>query len=171
MIFEKIFKIEKGIQGAAFGIVDGIIAMLGTTFAISVFSENPLLVLVTGIAVGFSNGIANAAGFFISEEVESQHGISGHTPKEIYKAALFCFVGSVGVVILALFPYLFFSFGLARILSLLIGALILFLLGVYHATISKESRIGEGLKFFFISVIAALLCYGLGYLIKILTNQ
>ena len=147
MIFEKILKIEKGIQGTAFGIVDGIIAMLGTTFAISVFSEKPLLVLVTGIAVGLSNGIANAAGFFISEEIEAQHGIAEHTKKEIYQAALACFIGSVAAVILALLPYFFFSFNLARISSLVIGALILFFLGIYHATISNESKVGEGLKF------------------------
>jgi len=169
MFINKLIKFhnsQKGIQGAVFGIVDGIIAILGTTFAISALSQNPTLILASGLAVGISNGIANSAGFFLSEEVETEHGIANHTKREIFQAACFCFVASILVVFVSLSPYFFVGFSTARILSLLIGLAILFSLGAYHATISRESKIKEGLKFLLIGFIAALLCFGLGKLIN-----
>ncbi len=162
----KIHNSQKGVQGAVFGIVDGIIAMLGTTFAISALSQDTILILISGLAVGISNGIANAAGFFLSEEVETEHGIANHSKREIFQAALFCFASSILVVFASLSPYFFVNFFTARVLSLLIGLVILFSLGVYHATISRESKIKEGLKFMLIGFVAALICFGLGKLIN-----
>jgi len=169
MLTNKLLKIrnsQKGVQGAVFGIVDGIIAMLGTTFAISALNQNPTLILISGLAVGLSNGIANAAGFFLSEEVETEHGIADHSKREIFRAAIFCFIAGILVVLASLSPYFFISFSAARIISLIVGLVILFSLGVYHATISRESKIKEGLKFMLIGFVAALICFGLGKLIN-----
>ena len=159
-------KKQMGVQGIAFGIVDGVIAMLGTTLAISVLSNNTLLILVTGLAVGISNGLANAAGFYISEEVEVEHGLSDHTKKDILKIAFFCFLASVLAVLIPLSSYLYLSFNWARLTSVAVGLLILFALGVYHAVISREGRIREGIKFLLIGLAATLLSYCVGVAIN-----
>jgi len=42
------------------------------------------MILVSGLSIAIAGGLANSGGFFISEEVESEHGISKYTKKEIY---------------------------------------------------------------------------------------
>lgn len=157
---------QKGFQGMVFGIVDGLICLIGTTFAISAISQNPKMVLATGIAVSLSNGLANATGFFLSEHVESEQKISNHTTREIWQSSFFCFSGAIMATILPLLPYLFLKIFLARIFSFLIAGLILFFLGFYHARISQEDKIKEGLKFLVISAFTAIICYGLGIIIR-----
>jgi uncharacterized membrane protein len=84
----------KGFQGLVFGIVDGLIAVIGTTFAISALEQKSFYILISGLAVALSNGIANSVGFYLSEEVESEQKIANHTRKEIFKAGFLCFFRS-----------------------------------------------------------------------------
>ncbi|MBI5884749.1 VIT1/CCC1 transporter family protein [archaeon] len=151
-----------GMQGIAFGLVEGIIFVLGLSLGISALNSSPLMVFVIALTGGIADAFANSVGFFVSEEVESEQGIAKHSKKEVFTAALLVFIATILFIFITITPYLFVSIGSARIASMAIGLLLLFGFGAYHATQSKESRLFEGLKFAFYGLLASIICYFIG---------
>ncbi|MCD6445305.1 hypothetical protein J7L49_00770 [Candidatus Bathyarchaeota archaeon] len=63
---------KEGLQGLAFGMMDGIITALGVLMGLTPLNDKIILfigIMVTGLADSF----ANAAGIHVSEEAETIH--------------------------------------------------------------------------------------------------
>jgi hypothetical protein len=155
-------KLFKGMQGIAFGLIEGIIFILGLSLGISALQTNPLIVFVIGLTGGIADAFANATGFLVSEEVESEQKIANHTKKEVFFAAAFVFLFTIIAVVLTLVPYLFFGINEAMTASMIIGLGLLFIFGAFHATQSKENMFIEGIKFAFYGFIASIICFAIG---------
>lgn len=169
MVFRKIRrKIRGSMQGVAFGIVEGIIMIFGITLGISALDGSKVLILVAGLTAGIADGLANSAGFFVSEEIEAEHKIANHSKKDILFSSLLCLLATFAGVMFPIAPYLFLSVNVARIASTAISLSLLFMFGVYHAKISRENPIREGLKFAAIGAFAGAICFGIGKVIPLL---
>ncbi len=154
---------KTGIQGATFGIMEGIIMVLGTIMGLSATGNN-LVVLIGILTAGLADSFANSAGFYVSEETETYH-----TKKEIWKSTILCFLGTLGVVVILSIPILLFSLKNAIIISEILGLLILGILGYFVSTISKQTAGKLILKYIIIGMFVSLVCFGLGELISTLT--
>ena len=155
-------------HGAAFGLVDGVITVLGLTLGISALNPDRIVILVAGLSVGIADGIANSVGFFVSEEVETEQRISSHTKKAIYYSSAPCFGATLIAVLLPMIPYIFTSITMARISSIVIGLSLLFVFGMIHARFSHESPVKEGLKLVAIGAITVAICFGVGKLVSMI---
>lgn len=155
-------------QGVAFGVIDGIIMTLGITLGVSALNASKILILVAALSAGIADGLANSAGFFVSEEVESEHKIVKHLKKEILLSSLLCGPATFAAVMFPIAPYLFLSVSIARLVSIAVSLSLLFIFGVYHAKISRENPIWEGLKFAAIGAFAGAICFGIGKVIPLL---
>jgi len=169
MVFRKIKKkIKRSMQGVAFGIIEGIIMIFGLTLGISALNVSKVLILITGLTAGIADGLANSAGFFVSEEVEAEHKIVKHSKKQILFSSSLCGLATFLAVMFPILPYLFLSIGVARLISIVVSLSLLFMFGIYHAKISKENPVREGLKFATIGAVAGAICFGIGKVIPLL---
>jgi len=171
MVFRKIRKkVKRSMQGLAFGIIEGIIMIFGITLGISALDASKILILVAGLTAGIADAFANSAGFFVSEEVEAEHKIGSHSKKEILFSTLLCGLATFIAAIFPALPYLFLSIGAGRLVSIVVSLSLLFMFGVYHAKISGENPIREGLKFAIIGAVAGVICFGIGKAVPLLFN-
>ena len=58
-----------GMQGAAFGVIEATIMMLGVMIGLSITGDKRVLLLGV-VAAGVADAVANGAAFYISEEAE-----------------------------------------------------------------------------------------------------
>ena len=75
-------KHEPGIEGMAFGIMSGVITILGVLIGLSVTGAKSLTELGI-IIVGVADAFSDTAGMYVSEESEGVHKVKG-----LFKSAL-----------------------------------------------------------------------------------
>ncbi len=169
---------EKGyrMEGIAFGLVDGIICLIGLIIGVAEATSNPIIVIISGIIGGLSDAFGNSIGFFISQSTErsvqiheaKEHGINTriHSKKEVWMSGVFSFLSTVFVLIILLPPFLFFNINMAIIITFSIGIILSFLLGFYVGKLSKESPYKNGFKYVILTIIGAIVSYLIGDFLK-----
>jgi hypothetical protein len=60
----------EGFQGTAFGVMDGVITILGVVIGVAEATGNATLIVVTGTVAGVANAFGNSIGFYASELAE-----------------------------------------------------------------------------------------------------
>ena len=146
-----------GIQGATFGVMDGVVTALAVIMGLSA-AQSPLVLLIGVLVVGLGDALADSFAFHVSEESECMH-----TQKEIRKATLFTFLGTFGGFILIGIPVLFLPLWQAIVASEIIGICMLALMGWAVAGINpKYSRKRLILKYVLLGLGVSLVCYWLG---------
>ena len=156
-------KVSKGgIQGATFGVMEATIMMLGVLLGLSVTGEK-FIILLGVLTAGVADALANAASFYVSEESEMIH-----TKREIMKASKMCFLGTFLTVIAIAVPLIVIKHIEASVASsFAVGIVILIFLGNYMNKKLKSTTPGRTIsKYVLIGALTALLCFGLGELIK-----
>ncbi|MBW2977608.1 VIT1/CCC1 transporter family protein [Candidatus Woesearchaeota archaeon] len=154
MIFNK-----EGMQGATFGIMDGIITILGVMWGLSVTQDK--FILVIGIlTAGLADSFANAAGMHVSQETEIHH-----RRKEVWKSTILSFMSTFLVAIALTLPLIFFSVKNALIISALIAVVLLVNLGYFVAEIRNKKPISLILEYTLMGIVVSVICFGLGNLI------
>jgi len=155
-------RISKGMQGIAFGLIEGIIMILGLSLGVSGLSNSALFVFVVGFTGAIADAFANFSGLWVSEEIESEHKISSHSKEEILFAAVLAFFSTLVSAVIPIIPYLFLDIPSARIYSVIIGLILLFAFGVFHATKSHENGLIEGTKFALLGLFTSIICFYIG---------
>lgn len=154
------YSIEMGLQGAAFGVSEAVIMMMGVLYALAVTGDRKIIILGI-LASGIADAFANSSAFHISEEAE---GIHSHL--EVWKSTIFCFLGTALPVAVFLFPLFFFSIFSAMIVDGIIGLILLALIGVYVSRYCKKhSALYHVVEYVAIGIIVPIICYGAGNLI------
>lgn len=152
--------IEHGLQGAAFGITEAVIMMMGVLYALYVTGDRRIIILGI-LASGIADAFANSSAFHISEETE---GI--HTGKEIWKSTIWCFLGTAFPVILFIIPLFIFPIQTVIIFDGIMGLALLAAIGYYVGRMSKEhTPIRYIVEYLAIGVIVPIICYGAGKLV------
>jgi len=164
-------ELNETLEGAAFGITDGIIAVLGTLIGAAAATDNSGLAIIAGVLVGVSNSFANSIGVYISQSTERSVQIAKaakgenmhiHTVRENIISAVSAFLAAIIVSLLMVMPYLFLDIMASMMACFLMGIIILFILGAYTAKISNENVLGHGIQYALLGVAGALLGFLVG---------
>ncbi|MEW6329489.1 MAG: VIT1/CCC1 transporter family protein, partial [Candidatus Micrarchaeota archaeon] len=62
--------VKEHFQGIAFGLMDGIITLIGILIGVAEATGNAKLVIVSGLVGGLANSFGNSIGFYTSENAE-----------------------------------------------------------------------------------------------------
>ena len=177
---EDVRSVLPGFQGIAFGLVDGLITMLGIIIGISRATSDPRLVILAGIVGGVSNGFANSIGLYASELAERGQQIQArkrgeeshvHTLNEILIASGLAFVSCLVALVLPIVPFFYFSINTAIMIAFVVSTALLFILGFEVGRVSYESRLRMGLQYAFAGVFGAIICYWVGDMLQNLVSN
>ncbi len=163
--------LRETLEGAAFGTTDGIICALGTIIGAAAATSNSDLAIIAGLLAGVSNSFANGVGMYVSQATE--RGLQKakvaegekthvHSVQENVVNSVASFSATIIVSLAMVAPFVFLPIGTAMVASFAIGILMLFLLGVYTAKISKESILSHGLQFALLGIGGAVVGYLVG---------
>ena len=168
-------EVDETLEGAAFGITDGIIAVLGTLIGAAAATESSGLAIIAGVLVGVSNSFANSIGVYISQSTERSvqiakaakgEKIQVHTVRENIISALSAFLAAITVSLLMVLPFMFLGIVASMAVCFIMGTTILFLLGAYTAKISNESALAHGLQYSLLGAAGAVICFFVGEALK-----
>lgn len=164
------------IEGVAFGLVDGLVLVLGLVIGVWAATGDTNTILLAALIGGVSNAFGNSAGTFLSQTAERgvqlQHrrrkgNSEVHSKWEVVRIALFAFGATIATVILVVLPFYFLDSFTATLLSLVIALALLFVLGEYVGRISKEKNFEYGLLYVAIGLVAAVLAFFVGEGLKL----
>lgn len=160
-----------GFQGIAFGLMDGLITMLGIIMGIATATADAKLVILAGIVGGIANGFANSIGLYASELAERGQQIQDkkrgkqthvHTKEEIYIACALAFVSCIVALIIPIVPFFFLSIQTSMAIAFLLSSILLFILGYEVGRVSEEDELRMGIKYAFAGVFGAVICFIIG---------
>lgn len=163
----------EGFHGLAFGLVDGLITMLGVVIGVAqATGGDTRLVLVSGVVAGFANAGGNSLGFFGSELAErGEHIVEGREPssmKEVRRSSLLSFAMTLFAMLALMTPFTLISnsYRLAMVLAVLIGSGLLFVLGLVVGRLWGRHRLRYGLVYLVLGLAGAGLSFLVGDLVR-----
>jgi len=160
------------------GAFDGALTILGVVLgAYATGHMNKELVLGAGTGGGIALGISSFVGAYEAERVEAKlgkrdierallHEIGGDQEKAHSFSMLFSsFIHGIAPLIAAfvpIIPFLFFEGTVAMVLAIGITFALLFIIGAYLGTLTKERAIISGIRLLLVGMATAAICYLLG---------
>ncbi len=144
------------ITGMIFGLFGSIIASFGVSLAASFLTDDPWVILFSGLLVGVASSFANAFGPLVC----SSHVLHDKTySKHDIEQSLGSFFLTLTIVVLPLIPYILISeLQLARMISVMTGLVLLFIFGVQHAQLKHQSPLLYGFMMVIIGIVCAYIC-------------
>jgi len=173
---DKPLKLVEGFQGAAFGLSDGVICILGMVVGASVATWDRRIVIIAGFTGGLADALGNSIGFYLSELSERgtqihdrSHGgnSSVHSMREILMSGVLSFGGTVLVLFLVLTPFLFLNISDSLWVAFTEAVILMAILGVYVGKLSNESAIRNAIKYVVLAFIGAGFSYFVGEILHI----
>lgn len=167
--------LHETLEGAAFGITDGIICVIGTIIGAAAATESTGIAIIAGVLAGVSNSFANGVGVYISQStergvqkarLEKGEKVQVHTVRENIISAISSFSASIVVSLSMVVPFVLFSIPQAMTASFAIGVIVLFFLGAYTAKISKENMLSHGVQYALLGVGGAVIGFIIGDQLK-----
>lgn len=171
----ELLRLIQGFQGAAFGLSDGVICILGMLVGAGVATQGLRIVLISGVTGGLADALGNSIGFYLSElsERASQlhdrdHGgnFSVHSMHEVLMSGLFSFSATVFVLIIFLTPFLFLGIFVSIWICFAEAVALMLLLGVYVGKMSNESPTRTAIKYVTLAVVGFFFSYFVGHALQ-----
>jgi VIT1/CCC1 family predicted Fe2+/Mn2+ transporter len=160
----------EGFQGTAFGIMDGMITILGVVVGISQVTSSSTLVVVSGLVAGVANAFGNSIGFYASELAERGEHIRENAPvapsTEVYMSTVNSFISSLVAMLVPVLPFVLLPSMQAMAAAVTIAMVVLFSLGSYVGHLSGLSRFSFGLRYVILGLIGSGLSYLIGNLLR-----
>jgi predicted membrane protein (TIGR00267 family) len=167
---------EHNFQGIAFGLMDGVIMIVGTLVGLAGATGNAKIVILGALVAGIANSFSNAIGFYTSENAErgqqvrfyeerrgakSEHKYV-HSHSEIIVSTLAAFCATLLSLFLPVTPF----FLVADVWSAVVAALavavgILAVMGFFIGKLNKGSGLLSSAKYVFLGLAGA----GLGFVV------
>ena len=164
----------EGFHGLAFGLVDGLVTMLGVVIGVAQATGETRLVIISGLVAGVANAFGNSIGFYGSELAErGEHMTEGREPSsmtEVRRSSLLSFITSLGATFLLTLPFLALSQGNAMLAAVVIGTSLLFCLGLVVGRLWRRHPLRYGLMYLGLGVVGAGLSFLVGDLVRALLS-
>lgn len=161
----------EGFQGAAFGLADGVICILGMIVGVAAATNDVRFIIVAAVTGGIADALGNSFGFYLSEmtergaqihQISQGKSVSAHSMREVSISGILSFVATAFVVVILLVPFFFATIPIAVFVASAEGILVLFFLGYYVGRLSHESPIGMAARYVLVGAIGAVLSYFIG---------
>jgi predicted membrane protein (TIGR00267 family) len=168
-------KTIEGFQGAAFGLADGVICILGMIVGVAAATNDLRFIIIAAVTGGIADALGNSFGFYLSEMTERGAQInqiiqgkntSAHSMREVLVSGILSFVATAFVVVILLVPFFFTTVPVAVFVASAEAILVLFLLGYYVGRLSRESPIKMAVRYVFVGAIGAILSYFIGEILR-----
>lgn len=168
----------EGFHGLAFGLVDGLITMLGVVIGVAQATRGDTrLVLVSGLVAGFANALGNSIGFYGSELAErGEHMVEGREPSsmtEVRRSTLLAFVMTLLAMLALMFPFAVVSnaYLVAMGFAVVIGSGLLFVLGLVVGKLWRRHPLRYGLIYVALGIVGAGLSIVVGEFVRIVLTR
>jgi len=173
--------LEHWFQGIAFGLMDGVITLLGILIGMASATGDAGVVVIAGVVGGVANSFGNAIGFYTSESAErgqqmrfyEKRGkkLDGdeyvHSQRDVLLSAGMAFLATLVALVLPITPFfLLSSVPQAMLACVVISVAMLFLLGSFIGKLNKECGWRNGLKFVLLGLAGAAIAFLLGAALK-----
>ncbi len=139
-------------KGFSFGLTSGVITTLGLIIGLYSSTESKVIILGGILIIALADALSDSIGIHISEESKKRN-----SKKDIWEATFSTFFSKFIFALSFAIPILFFELGLAMILSIVWGLLLISILSFY---ISKKNR---ALKVIVEHVVLTILVVGATY--------
>jgi predicted membrane protein (TIGR00267 family) len=158
-----------------FGLEDSLVSTMGAITGIAIGTQSTYVVILSGFVLIAAESTSMAAGSYLSsisadeaeEEWEKERGRKHHpVSQHPIRGACVMLVSYVIGGIIPIAPYVFLQTQSAMLPSILLTIASLFFVGVWSATYTKRQRTRSGIEMVLISVVAALIGYLIGHLVK-----
>ena len=166
------------IREIVFGAEDSLVSTLGAVTGMAVGTQSTFLVILSGVILIAVESTSMAAGSYLSSKSarNMDRVLNGGTKQkqDIVHSIRGAIVMWFSYAIAGIFPLLFYFFlptSQAYLPSILLTALMLFLLGFWVGKITKQSPIKSGLEMVSVSLFAALIGYLIGRLLPLLLGM
>lgn len=160
----------EGFHGLAFGLVDGLVTMLGVVIGVAQATGETRLVIISGLVAGVANAFGNSIGFYGSELAErGEHLVEGREPssmREVRRSSLLSLITSLAATVILMVPFLVFSQGYAMLAAVVIGAVLLFSLGLLVGRLWGKHPLRYGLIYLGLGVAGAGLSFFVGEFVR-----
>jgi predicted membrane protein (TIGR00267 family) len=170
-------KIFPEIEGVAFGLVDGVVLVLGLIIGVWAATGNLNTILLAALIGGIANAFGNSAGVFLSQTAERgvqlhekrRHQVKtkAHSEGEVLRISLFAFASSVLTVFILIVPFYLFGITQAALVSLAVALALLFLLGRHVGKLSEDGATKFGLMYACVGLLAAAIAFLAGEGLKL----
>lgn len=157
-------ELEDKIKEIIFGLFGSIIASFGVSLGASFLTTSHTTILLSGLIVGVASSFANAFGpLVLSSQMHSHQTYSRQDFQQAAGSSLLTFV----IVGLPLVSYVLISdLGIARIISIITGLVLLFIFGVHQAQLEHRYPLSYGFSMALIGAVFAGLFYFLAILFR-----
>ncbi len=160
----------EGFHGLTFGLVDGIVTMLGVVIGVAQATGDKRVVIVSGVVAGVANAFGNSIGFYGSELAErGEHMVEGREPSsmtEVRRSSLLSLLMSLGATAVLTVPFLTFSQNVAMLVALALGGALLFSLGSIVGRLWRRHPLRYGLTYLGLGIAGAGLSYFVGDIVR-----
>jgi predicted membrane protein (TIGR00267 family) len=172
-------KITEALEGASFGLTDGVICALGIMVGVAAATSDTTTVLLAGTVGGVADAFGNSIGFYVSQLTErsvQKHDIKkgarqkAHTYGEAVMSGIASFIMTIAIFGILITPYIFMKVTDATAVSFVIAIVLLMSFGAYVSRLSGESAWKVGLWYSFLGVVGALVSYWIGLQLKTVFN-
>jgi len=163
------------------GLMDGLITLLGIIVGVGVATDDTKVVIISGLIGGISNSFGTSIGFYTSENAERGQQIEFykknkgarkdlqyiHSHSEILGSTFLSFMAGALAIILPLLPFfLLHDITVSMISSVIISAMLLFILGHYIGKINETDRLRSGLKYVILGIVSSAVAFILGEVLR-----
>ncbi len=152
---------------------DGLVNVLGLVLGVAGATLNTNLVIISGIVATVAESVSMAAVAYTSSKAAKdyytsiKHKLHFSEFENPFKSAINVGASTIIGSLIPLAPFFFLNVKYAIITSLIFSAVILFLVGALKAKLSIGSWKKSGFELMVIGIIAALVGYGVGLLLKV----
>ncbi len=151
---------------------DGLVNVLGLVLGVAGATLNTNIVIITGIVATVAESVSMAAVAYTSSKAAKdyyssiKHKLHLSEFENPFRSAVNVGTSTIIGSLIPLIPFFFLNVKPAIITSLIFSAVILFLVGALKAKLSIGSWKKSGFELMIIGIIAALVGYGVGLLLK-----
>lgn len=150
-----------------FGLQDGLVSTTGVVVGISSGVENKSFVILAAFVAVTVEATSMAAGQYSSEKAVHQMDTAGRHTDNLFLGALIMFVSYLLGGLVPILPTIFFSQPDARILSIFLAFIGLFLVGFIKGKFVAYKPLRSALELFIIGAIATSIGLIVGQLFKV----
>ncbi len=131
MFFRRII----GAPGMTFGVMDGVITVLGVLAGLYILGDRTVVIAGMLIA-GMADSLANAAGIHVSQETEGEH-----SRREVMMSTIMAFLSTFVVTLILVLPHAFLGLYAASLASMALGLTMILGTGFFVG-----KKLGKGSK-------------------------
>jgi len=145
-----------GVQGFTFGIMEGMVMVLGVLIGLSAASQPKTVLIIGTFLAGFSDALANAVGIHVSQETEAR------PRREVWKATIYCFLATIGATLIIVIPLAVLPTTLAIPVTWVIGVVSLAALGWYVSRFSRIPKSTLAFEYMSMGIVVSVVCFIVG---------